>query len=100
MTWGFTMLFVHLAALCGLCLLYRQAPCWMQRIVVVLLILACTGFVAAQIATLNDMVWEAHLLRRLAFEFEHIGVLLWVFRLIYQDRVQWTSSTRSPSSSR
>lgn len=33
MTWNVTLLFVHLLALYGATVLYRDAPCWMQKFV-------------------------------------------------------------------
>jgi hypothetical protein len=99
-SWEFTMLFVHVAALCGLVMLYRSPPCWMQKLVVVLFLLAMTVFAAGQLAQISGFLWEGRQVLRIAFAIEHVGVLLWVFRLIYQDRVAWTSSQRSRSSSR
>ena len=98
MSWEFSMLFVHGAAFVGLVMLYRSPPCWMQKLVVVLFGAAVLIFVAANLAALAGMTWEAAQLGRAAARVEHVGVLLWVFRVIYQDRVRWTSSPRSPSS--
>lgn len=98
MSWAYTMLVVHIAALCGLVLLYRQPPCWMQRVVVVLFMAAMAIYAVAQVVALAGY-YERGVVR-VAFAIEHVGVLLWVFRLIFQDRVQWTSSPPSRSSSR
>lgn len=98
-SWEITMSFVHLAALAALLMLYRSAPCWMQKLVMGLLIVAMVVFTAAHFAVLAG-VWEAHFFFKTAFAIEHVAVLLYVFRLIYQDRLQWTPSPRSPSSPR
>lgn len=100
MSWEFTMLFVHVAALYGLFMLYRRPPCWMQKLVVVVLFLAMSVFALAQVAVLTGAIPEGRPVLRIAFALEHLAVLLWIFRLVYQDRVQWTSSLPSRNSSR
>lgn len=92
MIWNITMLVVHLAALAGFLFLYREAPCWMQR-------LAIAGFALAMaICSIGFGVglagewWYWHIVM-LGLAIEHFSVLLYVFRLIYQDHIKWTPSS-------
>jgi hypothetical protein len=97
MSWDLTMLLMHLCALAGAVMLYRHAPCWMQKIVVGLLFVSMLVFSGAYAAALFDWHWH-WMVTRAAYAIEHIAVLLYVFRLIYRDHVQWTSSAPSRSS--
>lgn len=98
MSWELTMVFVHGAALVGLVMLWRRPPCWMQKLVVLILFLAMLVLLVGGFVWLAGWVEEARHLYRIGLLLEHSAVLLWIFRLIYQDRVQWTSSKHYPSS--
>lgn len=97
MSWNITMLAVHAISLAGCVLLYRSAPCWMQKLVVVglgfAMLVACMAFGAA-LAGHDYVRWPIFIV---ALAIEHIAVLLYVFRLIYQNHIQWNSSEHSHS---
>lgn len=83
MIWNLTLFFVHVAALAGAFVLYRKAPCWMQRLVMAGLIGAMTLVAGASALNLAG-VWWAWRLSMLGLAVEHIAVLLYVFRLNFQ----------------
>lgn len=92
MIWNLTLLVVHLLALAGFVFLYKAAPCWMQKVCIVGFCIAmavCSigfGFGVA------GQWWHWHIVM-LGLAIEHVAVLLYVFRLIYQDHVKWTPSS-------
>lgn len=93
--WNAGLLVVNLLALVGLVALVRLAPCWLQQLVVGVLILASCFFVASYFWALldNENHWR---LRGVGYALEHIAVLLYVFRLVYQGAPQpWKSSRPS-----
>ncbi len=101
MTWHLTQLGVHLAALVALAMLWRAAPDVLQRVALALLMvsmaIAAWGFASAIGGF--DISW---MVRRLASELEHLGVLVYVFRLfvVDQERRCLNSYRHSPSSPR
>jgi hypothetical protein len=91
------MLVLHAAAAVSLGFLYRNAPCWMQKVVVGLLFSSVLVLVYVYVDALTGA--RAHwMVKRAALEIEHIAVLLYVFRLIHQRLIAWTSSAPSRSS--
>jgi len=99
MSWHLTMLVMHLLCAGAALFLYRQAPCWMQKIV-------CAGFAAAMVvcafafvlalAGLEEWRWPVFLIGLL---FGHLTTMVYLWRLIFQGHIAWTrSSQRSPSS--
>lgn len=102
MTWNLTMLFVHGAMLIALLTLWRGTPGFVQHLVLGLLIAAAGLFVVywgAQSAG-YAMPWQFKLV---AYQAEHIAVLLYVLRIFIADqerRCLPTSSVPSPSSQR
>ena len=97
--WNVTMLAVHLCGLFGACILYRSAPCWMQRIVVA----GLSGAMAVRSGAFAMALAGVEHYRGvfvLALLFEHLSVLLWIFRTIDQDKIKWTPSARSHTSPR
>jgi len=90
------LLILHTLAAVGFVLLFQRAPCWMQRIVV--LLLCCS------MATLGlgdwFVLWTGwdYGMRDAGYQLMHVAVLLYVFRLIYQDQRWATSSALSRSS--
>lgn len=92
----FTMFAVHLLALWGCVRLYKAAPCWMQKLFMAMLASAMLIISIFYVLALFDD--EYRVIVRLASAIEHIGVLIYIFRLNVQG-FQWTpSSERSPSS--
>lgn len=83
MTWLLTLLAVHVLATVGFAVLYRSAPCWMQKLVVAGLVLAMVLFTVAYGLQLADE-WYWVQVGMLGFVIEHLAVLLYVFRLIHQ----------------
>ena len=105
MSWDVTMMFIHLAAFCCVLSLHRSAPCWLQKIAVGLLSVAMVFYTAMAVAVLvapddRHLYW---VLKRIASAMEHIGVLIYVFRLAYKEHVECKVSTlrhSHPQSSR
>lgn len=97
MAWEITLFFVHLAALAGCVVLYRKAPCWMQRLVVCGLGLGMLFMCIAYAATLQAAWWWWYMALA-GFAIEHVAVLLYVFRIIYQG-TQWKPSSVASRSS-
>lgn len=98
--WNITMFFVHLAAFSGVLLIYRGAPCWMQRLALVgfgiAMFVACCAFAAAM-SGYEHYRWPVF---TVALVFEHLAVMLYLFRIVYQDHLQWKpSSANFPKSS-
>lgn len=87
--WNVTMLFIHAFACFGFARLFEQAPCWMQKVVVALLSFGMLAFAFGDLATLA-WGWD-HWLTRVGQALEHIAVLLYVFRLNFQEP-QWANS--------
>jgi hypothetical protein len=85
MTWHVTMLFVHLAALGAVVVLFRQAPDRIQRIVLGLLACSQAIIVGAYVCALTGAWWHWMVLR-MGYELEHIAVLVYVLRLFVADQ--------------
>lgn len=85
MTWDITQLGVHLAALAALVMLWRAAPDNLQRLALALLMLsmAITAYGYGSAIGGFDISW---MVRRFASELEHLGVLVYVFRLFVVDQ--------------
>lgn len=81
--WLITLLAVHLLALFGVIYMLRGAPCWMQRMSIALLVVAFFFFCVAYVAALARVEnWWAFLV--IGATVEHLAVLLYVFRIIWQ----------------
>lgn len=84
MEWAFTMLAVHVVWLIGAATLFRAAPCWMQKLVVALLVgtmgLIGWGYL---LAVLGNESWDEFRLAGLALG--HVANLLYVFRVWWQN---------------
>lgn len=98
MMWNLTLLLVHLAALAGFIHLYKSAPCWMQKVSVAGFVLAMGTMSAAFTLAILD-VWGHWHVVLLGLAIEHLAVLVYVFRLIYQQHLQWTPSSAHSHSS-
>ena len=95
--WNGSLLIINMLALAGLVSLFWRAPCWMQKLVVGLLAVGCVFIAGSFMWALFDA--ENHWrVRQVGYALEHIAVLLYVFRLIFQDALQWKSSPQSHSS--
>ncbi len=86
MSWLYTMIAVHVFATIGFVILYRAAPCWMQKLVIFGLIVAMVLVTAAYgLQFLGVEYWAQ--VGVLGLVIEHLAVLLYVFRLIHQTYV-------------
>lgn len=85
MTWNVTMLFVHLAALCALGVLFRDAPDILQKLVLGALICAAVVMSYYYAARLFDLDCTGYL-AGVAHEIEHAALLLYVFRIFVADQ--------------
>ena len=101
MTWSLTMLVVHLAVLGALLTLLRGGPDALQSIVVGLLLAAQAALVYHYLAEAISLPthWQV---KAISYSVEHIGVLLYVFRLFLtdQERRCLPMPSTQPSSSR
>lgn len=93
------MLGVHIFAFAGFGLLYGQAPCWMQKLVMGLLAVGMGVVALSYAALLNSFVWEHHMLYRVGVALEHLAVLLYAFRLLVQGAPIWKASSAPSRSS-
>lgn len=93
---NFSLLALHLLAAAGCVQLYRQAPCWMQKLVMGML--AATMSIASLAYAVSLFGGDYWPVLVLALVVEHIAILLYLFRLSVQG-IQWIpSSDRFPSS--
>ena len=93
MTWKLTMLGIHLAALGALGYLLRRPPCWIQRTVLIILMAGMFILACADVAAIRGLEYERHFLYMGGLALEHLAVLLYVFRLIYQQAPPWPTSS-------
>jgi hypothetical protein len=82
MIWEFNYLFVHVAALAGVWLLYPTAPDAIQKLCLLILAAAILVYIGADIAALcgADPVWP---IRLVASRIEHSAMLIYIFRQIW-----------------
>lgn len=85
MIWNVTLLMVHIFALLALAMLFKNSPDALQRIVIGLLFASTGVYICTGSAALLGY-WSHWLVGRIAFQIEHIAVLLYVFRLFVQDQ--------------
>lgn len=97
MSWSITMVVVHGFALIWLVALLRNAPDFLQRLILVLLALSALGILTAHVIELLGL-WTHWLVKRVPLELEHAAVLLYVFRLWFLERICPTLSRHSHSS--
>lgn len=83
MEWQLTMLAVHLAAFVGAGMLYSRAPCWMQKLVMAGLIVTF-GAVSAAYGLALAGVWWWFYIKDAGLSVEHLAILVYLFRMIYQ----------------
>lgn len=91
MTWDLTLLAVHIVAALGFTSLYCSAPDWLQKLVLGLLISSSLilVYVYAVEAFSDGAFW---LVKLIALKVEHLAVLLYLFRLIFRERMQCRNS--------
>lgn len=83
MIWNVSLLFVHLIAMTGAVLLYKHAPCWMQKFVM-------AGFAAAMLICVFGYGlsvvgwWGGWYVTVSGWALSHVAVLLLIFRLFWQ----------------
>lgn len=83
MSWDITLLTVHILLAMGGGRLFCTAPDWIQKMVLINVIAAAIGLVAYYGLQLFGVAFAYSVeLRLLAFSFEHVGVLLYVGRLV------------------
>lgn len=96
MDWLLTFFAVHVVAMIGCVRMYRGAVCWMQATFMGMLSLAMAIMSIAYLVAMIDGDFRP--IVHLAMAIEHIGILIYLFRLNVQG-MQWTeSSGRSRSS--
>lgn len=92
MIYELTFFVIHAAAAIGFVCLYRKAPCWMQKIVVILfsiaMLLIAGGYVVdfAHSCDTSLVWWGAENLKASGRMLLNLGALLYVFRLYFQDK--------------
>jgi hypothetical protein len=90
-SWNAIFFFMHFFGFLGACLLYRNAPCWMQRLTVVGVAIGMFVLMVANAIALAGG-WWSWWVASLGFAFEHLAVLLWLFRVHFQAKPAWTLS--------
>lgn len=80
--WDFNYLLVEIAMLIGVWLLYQSAPDVIQKITLVLIGIAASVYVAADVAAIAGLnpVWP---IRLVASRIEHFGVGVYIFRQVW-----------------
>ncbi len=97
MAWNISFLVIHLLYLAGVIALYRHAPCWMQKVTLfglgITMVLMSIGYAAGA----AGYWWSWHIMAS-GLAIEHLAVMIYIFRLIYQQHLQWKpSSAHFPS---
>lgn len=93
--WLVTLFAVHFLALVAVLYIFKGAPCWMQRVSLILLILAFMGFCGGYLAALMRLPYWWTVLA-VAAVMEHFAVLIYVFRVWWQtEENKWKSSISS-----
>lgn len=92
MIWNLALCTIHAAALAGFIALYRKAPCWMQKVTVGLLIVGMAIIAGAYAMAAGGIWWNFHV-RFVGWAFLDAAMLLYVFRLIYQQHLEWKPSS-------
>jgi hypothetical protein len=100
-SWSITLLLVNLIAFAACMVLWRTAPCWMQRLTVAtfaasLAIMSLGRFIALVSAIRPEWGWYgASEMTLLALAVQHLAVLLYVFRLVFRELLWVKSSDKS-----
>lgn len=81
-TWDLTYLLIHVAALVCAFLLLREAPDWIQKLIIGLMIAAAVVYIASDIVVLSGER-RAWVVRVMASRVEHTAVLLYLFRQVW-----------------
>lgn len=88
--WTVTLLLVHFTACLCLVSVVTGAPCFLQRLAVVMLIVALGSHALSYgFQLFEETSYTGRVLWRLSLALEHLGVLLYVFRLWYREKVDW-----------
>lgn len=88
---------IHCAGFIAACALYRDAPCWMQKLTIVGVAIAMLVIAVANLMTLAG-IWWAWWAAVLGMAFEHLAILLWLFRLHWHAKMPWIHSQQYHSS--
>ena len=95
--WLITLFCIHALAAFGATILYREAPCWMQKVVVIGFVVAMGTVATGYLMQLGDALrwgwWGGESVVIFGMVIEHIAVLLMIFRLNYQEHLQWRKSS-------
>lgn len=97
-SWSLTILSINLIAFFACTVLWKTAPCWMQKLTVgtfavSLAIMSAGRFIALMDVIRPDLGWYgASELTLLAFAVQHLAVLLYIFRLIFRELL-WVKSS-------
>lgn len=93
MAWDLTLLVVHILAALVCATLYCTAPDWLQKLVLGLLIASSLILVSVYAADLGrlEQPWQ---IKVIALKVEHLAVLLYLFRLIFVERLSCKSSSQ------
>lgn len=87
MSMNLTMLVVHVLVALAFALLFKRTPDLLQRVVIGLLIAASIVMVYAYSTGMSGLSDQADAMRWIAQEIEHVGIVLYAFRLYYIDNI-------------
>jgi hypothetical protein len=85
MTWNFTLLVVNLTAFVCVLGLFKEAPCFVQKLAIGTLSVALLVHAITFALIITSDFPFGPLFRRMAYVMEHLSVLLIVFRLSYKE---------------
>ena len=86
-SWALASLIVNVVFVVMLVPLMRRAPCWMQAVTVWLFFVGMLLFCVAYLTFAFDH-WTAAYWLRLAAATEHLGVMVWIWRLTIQKEIK------------
>lgn len=87
MGWHLASLVVHFALLVMAVMLFRCAPCWMQKLVVVGMALGLLVMCLAFVAGALGHAWWLYVYL-LGLSIEHVAVSIYIFRVVWQGMVK------------
>lgn len=96
--WNMGLFLIHLAGTVMTFMLYRRAPCWIQKIVVAMIAIGMGILTAAYLLAVFDVEYWSHVVVA-GLAVNHIAVMLYVFRIIWQGGLERGTNNQPSSAS-